>query len=913
MRCCLAQARYGASYLVLIFSASLVSASTTAAQLASVDGRRQATAARVPSDSIRVDGRLDEGVWALATPVGDFVQKEPIEGAPPTDRTEVRFVYDDNALYVGARMYSGAGPSGIQAPLGRRDSQYTPQRRSGAQGGGNDRRGGPVVTSRQSDAQLAEYILISLDTYLDRRTAYSFGVTASGVRLDHYHLSDTEASIDQRFDPVWEASVTIDQQGWTAEMWIPFTQLRFNEGREQTWGLNIHRWIPSQNEDDYWVVVPRTEDFWASRFGELRGIQAIDQSGRLEVLPYVAGGSTLRGNTDPANPFVDELNLEGRIGADFKMGVGPNLTLDATVTPDFGQVEVDPAVVNLTDRETIFPERRPFFIEGSGLINGPTTNYFHSRRIGAPPQGTAAGDFAKVPGVTTILGAAKLTGRLPSGTSVGALGAVTGAEYAQTFDLASGTFDEVRVTPRTLYGLVRIQQEFGAAGSTASLMATGVQRDLERGDPLTGLLRRHAFMVGGEALLRLGGGAYEVSISGGVTRIDGSKEAILSAQRGRERYLQRPDATHVEVDPSRRSMVGAKTTLLARKISGTHWLWDISSDSETPELALNDVGRLGAGDGITARGGLTYRETQPGALLRSYRFRVGPSFEWNYGGERQNTRLNSSAALTWTNFWTTRVSAQFSTRALDHRLTRGGPSVGTARGWSSSIDLENSSTDQTRWSAALQYGRDEWGGWTGSVEGSTAMVPGPRWQLSLRPSYEREVNPRQYVTELSGGAPATYGSRYIFGFIDRTTLAAEARVNFTLRPDLTLDLYAQPFAASGRYYDLGELPEPRSRRLRTYGTDGTTIERRPDGDYEVTDGADTFVLTNRDFNVRSFRSTSVLRWEWRPGSTLYVVWQQDRSRLEEIGERVGPGDLFGSLTASGDNFFAVKVSYWLGL
>ena len=352
--------------------------------------------------------------------------------------------------------------------------------------------------------------------------------------------------------------MTIDQQGWTAEMWIPFTQLRFNEGREQSWGLNIHRWIPSKNEDDYWVVVPRTEDFWASRFGDLRGIRAIDQGRWVEVLPYLTGGSTVRGKTDPENPFVDALNLEGRIGADFKMGVGPNLTLDATVTPDFGQVEVDPAVVNLSDREVIFPERRPFFTEGSGLLNGPTTNYFHSRRIGAAPQGTASGDFVDFPGITTILGAAKLTGRLSSGTSVGVLGAVTGVEHAQTFDLASGTFDEVRVAPRTLYGVVRIQQEFGAAGSTASLIATRVQRDLEPGDPLAALLRRHALMVGGEALLRLGGGAYEVSISGGLTRIDGDKEAILRAQRASERYFQRPDATHVEVDPNRLSMVGGQ-------------------------------------------------------------------------------------------------------------------------------------------------------------------------------------------------------------------------------------------------------------------------------------------------------------------------------------------------------------------
>jgi hypothetical protein len=870
---------------VLILSAWLATASTGVAQVVSADGRKQATATLVPSDSIRVDGRLDESVWALATPVGDFVQKEPIEGAPPTERTEIRFIYDDDALYVGARMYSSTGSLGIQAPLSRRDG----------------------------DAQLAEYVLVSLDTYLDRRTAYSFGVTASGVRLDHHHLTDSEGDIDERFDPVWAASVAIDQQGWTAEMWIPFTQLRFSEGQEQIWGLNIHRWIPSKNEDDYWVAVPRTEVFWASRFGELRGIGEIAKSSRIEVLPYVTGGSTVRGDTDPADPFSEAFNVEGRAGADFKMGIGPNLTLDAAVTPDFGQVEVDPAVVNLSDVEVFFPERRSFFTEGSGLLNGPTSNYFYSRRIGAPPQGRASGDFVKVPGIATILGAAKLTGRLPSGTSVGVLGAVTGAEHAQAFDLASETFDEVRVAPQTLYGVARIQQEFGAAGSTVSLMATGVQRDLAPGEPLTGLLRRRALMVGGAALFRFSGGAYEAYISGGLTRIDGDKEAILSAQRASERYFQRPDATHVEVDPGRVNMTGNKTTLGVRKVSGTHWLGDIDLDLESPELVFNDVGRLGTGDAIRVRGGLTYRETHPGELLRGYSLGVGQGSEWNYGGERQFTRLNSDATLTWSNFWRTRVFTQFSTRALDHRLTRGGPSVATPRGWSSSIDLENNSTERTRWSAALQYGRDEWGGMTGSVEGSIAIVPGSRWQISLGPSYEREMNPRQYLTTRGGGSPATYGSRYIFGFIDRTVLAVEARVNFTLMPDLTLDFYAQPFAASGRFYDFGELPEPRSRILRTYGTGGTTIGRRPDGDYDVRDGADTFVLENEDFNVRSFRSTSVVRWEWRPGSTLFVVWQQDRSGFEEIGDRAGPGDLFGSLTASGNNFFAVKVSYWLGL
>ena len=666
----------------LILAAMLIAAATVvpsvAAQEAVPGARKQAMATRVPLDSIRVDGRLDESVWALATPIADFVQKEPVEGVPPTEYTEIRFVYDDDALYIGARMDSGLGPSGIQAPLSRRDS----------------------------GTQLAEYILISLDTYLDRRTAYSFGVTASGVRLDHYHASDTEGRIDPRFDPVWEAAVSVNGQGWTAEMWIPFTQLRFTEGQEQVWGLNMQRWIPSKNEADYWVAVPRTENFWASRFGDLRGIRAIDQSKRIELLPYVTGGSTLRSDSDSADPFTDALNLEGRVGADFKMGVGPNLTLDATVTPDFGQVEVDPAVVNLTDTEVFFPERRPFFTEGSDLLNGPDNNYFYSRRIGARPRGRAVGDFVDYPDGATILGAAKLTGRLASGTSVGVLGAVTGAERAQTFDLASATFDGVRVAPRTLYGVGRVQQEFGASGSTVSLMATGVQRDLKTGDPLAALLRHRALMVGGSTLLRLGGGAYEVSVSGGLTRIEGDPEVILQAQLGSERYFQRPDATHVEVDSSRVSMVGGKATFAARKVTGTHWLWDTNLDFESPEVTFNDVGRLGTGDGIMLRTGGTYRETQPGELFRGYRLQLSQSSEWNYGGERQFTRLDSNSFVTWNNFWTTQVIVQVGTRALSHRLTRGGPSIGTERTWSAAMRLQNSSASRTRWNASFQYGGD---------------------------------------------------------------------------------------------------------------------------------------------------------------------------------------------------------------
>ena len=302
---------------------------------------------------------------------------------------------------------------------------------------------GPVRAplGRRDEGDQAERLLVSLDTYLDRRTASTFGVTASGVRLDHYYATDNDWNDDPGFNPVWQARAAIDGQGWTAELWIPFTQLRFTDRNPQVWGLNVQRIVPSRNEEVFWALVPRTEERWASLFGDLRGIEGIRPSRRLELLPYVATDSRVAGDRDrddPDNPFRGA-DIDGRVGLDLKVGLGSNLTLEATANPDFGQVEADPAEVNLSAFETFFDERRPFFLEGSQLLTGSVNNYFYSRRIGASPAGRASGDFVDHPSTSTILGAAKLTGRLASGTSVGFLGAVTAPESARTFSSVSSS------------------------------------------------------------------------------------------------------------------------------------------------------------------------------------------------------------------------------------------------------------------------------------------------------------------------------------------------------------------------------------------------------------------------------------------------------------------------------------------
>jgi hypothetical protein len=859
------------------FVATLCIAAPAPGQVSQDNGRKQARAVRVAAGAVNVDGQLDDAAWRNAPAVTEFVQREPTEGAPPTDRMEVRFVYDDDALYVGARMYSNAP---IQAPMGRRDN-----------------------------GDQAEHLLVSLDTYLDRRTASTFGTTATGVRIDRYFSSDRPWDADDSFDPVWQARTSVDAQGWSAELWIPFSQLRFTARSPQVWGLNIQRWVPSRNEEVYWALVARTDERWASLFGDLQGIDGIAPSRRLELMPYVASSSHLIGDRDRSDPFTGGGNLEGRVGLDAKVGLGSNLTLEATVNPDFGQVEADPAEVNLSAFETFFDERRPFFIEGNDLLEGNVNDYYYSRRIGAPPAGRASGEFVDYPGTSTILGAAKLTGRLESGLSVGMLGAITDEESARTFNFPS-VFGRTKVAPRTTFGVTRLQQQFGSAGSTTALMATAVHRDLEAGDPLASLLTRNAFTLSSDSVFRFRDGDYEMEVNAGVAHVDGEADAINRLQRASARYLQRPDVDYVNYDPRRTSMTGMKLAAGIERNNAEHWSWDVGTEIVSPQFETNDIGRLSLADGIIGEAEIEYQETVPGRWWRQYSFALSARHDWNYGGELQRSEFEPGVNITWPNFWQTELSGTINRRSQDQRLTRGGPSMERPAYWEANLGVESSEASRTRGEFEVTYGRNEDGGLLFNASGGITMQPGSRWQLSIEPEYEREVNTQQYVSALAGGAPATFGSRYIFAHIDRSTYSTQFRWTYTFKPDLTLDFYGEPFAASGRYSHIGELVAARSRQSRLYGTDGTTVATLADGTRQVTDGAASFVLRNRDFNVQSFRSNLVLRWEWRAGSMLYLVWQQDRELEIDAAQRVSVGDMFSSLGRRGDNFFAIKMSYW---
>ena len=505
----------------LTLAAVLSVAAPASAQTADPGAGKVARAVPITGQAPHIDGHLDDPVWSTALWFSDFTEKLPTEGATPSDRTEVAFAYDEGALYVGARLYS-ARVSEIPRPVTRRD-QFSN----------------------------AEYFIVALDPYHDKRTGYSFSISSGGVQGDSYHPQDEEDDRDPGFNPVWEARISFDSLGWYAEMRIPFSQLRFNTQELQQWGMNINRWRPGFNEDIYWVMIPRSQSGFFSHFGTLEGMDNIVPSRRAEFIPYVAGTASMSGAQAYGNPFDDGSEWEGRVGADFKVGLGSNLTLDATVNPDFGQVEADPAEVNLTAFETFFPEQRPFFIEGNQLLEGNGPGYYYSRRIGATPQGYATGavadsaDFVESPRYATILGAAKLTGRTSSGMSIGALGAVTQRENANLYDATTNSFDKVAVEPSTAYLVGRIQQEFGASASTVGVTFTGLSRSFSDAQPLTEQMTSQAVSGGTDWLLRMNNGQFLVGGWAGFSYIHGSESAITVVDTSSAHYFQRPGQSYL--------------------------------------------------------------------------------------------------------------------------------------------------------------------------------------------------------------------------------------------------------------------------------------------------------------------------------------------------------------------------------
>jgi len=882
-----------------------------ALSVSAVAGTRPANRAALPppdaksvqavrtTEPVVLDGRLDETIWKTTPPATGFTQNDPQDGTPATEPTDVWVAYDDHALYVAAFCHD-SDPSKILKRLGRRDAQTD-----------------------------SDWFMVAVDPYFDKRSGYAFYANPAGAITDSALSNDVND--DDSWDGVWENKAVVNGDGWTIEMRIPFNQIRFPKKDEYVWGINFRRMIRRKNEQSSFNWNPKSESAFVSRFARLEGLRGISPGGRVEFMPYVVGQAQLR-PAEAGNPFETGHRGLGNAGFDLKVGLKSNLTLDATVNPDFGQVEVDPAGLNLSAYETYYEEKRPFFIEGASLfnnfgrggvfinanINWPQPTFFYSRRIGREPQGPVTQDgFARVPDRTTILGAAKLTGKLGGSWNVGWLSALTGREFAEIDQLGTRLSQEVE--PLSYYGTLRVQKDIDAGKTGIGLMATGVVRDLGNGT-LAGILNKNAFSLAVDGWTSLDKKKdWVIGGWAGATRVEGSVEDIVRLQNSSMHYFQRPDAGYLGVDPTATSLSGWAGRLNLAKQNG-NLLVLANVGAISPGFDPNDTGfQYGGSDIINLQFVPGYQWTKPGKIFR-YALVIGGWFRnYDFGGNKNWDGGLVEFQGQLRNFWMFDTMFAYNPETVSKTLTRGGPLALMPPGWQVNLMLNTDSRKPVViefQGTTYQQARasEQW-----NAELSARWKPASNVNLSVGPTFGYERNDLQWVTRIDDALmTSTFGSRYVFGRIDQKVLGSEIRLDWTFTPKLTLQAYMQPFLAVGHYDAFRELAAAKAFAYNVYGSGGgngsTIAYDAASGEYTVDpDGAagaaQPFAFGNPDFNYKSLRGTVVLRWEYRPGSLLYFVWTQNRADYANPGDlRIGRdlGDLF---SAPGDNIFLLKVSY----
>ncbi len=847
---------------LFVVSALMILAVPPAEGAAPVADVREIVAMAVADDAvaIRLDGDLNDAAWQSAPPVADFVQRDPSEGAAASFRTEARVLYSSTGLYIGVRAFD-PDPAQISGFLTRRDEQSS-----------------------------SDWIRVLIDSYHDRRTAFEFAVNPMGVKQDSYWYNDN--SVDRSWDAVWDVVVKRDADGWRAEFHIPFSQLRFSGRNEERVGFAVVREVARLRETSTWPLLAKSASGYVSSFGELSGLTGSRASKRLELVPY----AVTQVATEPpeeGNPLQNTTDPGASLGLDLKYALTPALNFTATVNPDFGQVEADPAVVNLSAFETFFSERRPFFVEGSGNFafnmdcnDGQCTGLFYSRRIGRQPRGEPDlpdDGYSVQPLQSTVLGAGKLTGRVGR-FSVGALTAATQKETAR---IARGASRSTQVVePLTFYSVARARREF-TNQSALGFMVTSTNREMV---DAVNFLPGSALTGGMDYDWRLG---RRFNLSGFLagSTVRGTTEAITDLQENNVHSFGRPDADHVEVDTAATALNGYAGSIAVGKIAGERVRFNSFFGFKSPGFDINDLGFQRRADERVESQWLQWRFDRPGKYVRTFRINFNQWGGWNFAGERLWIGGNVNVHWTFQNFWSTGSGLNLNGRGFDDRATRGGPGTVTTApigNWFY-VNSDDRKTVSFNWSSF----------WNNDFEGSRFIELNPA--VTVRPTsaltvqfggrWESNKDDAQWIENLDEDTAAPH---YVFGRLKQTTVAATLRLNYTISPNLSLQLYGQPFVSAGRYEHYKELVNGRAEQYED--------RYRP---FAYADDA--------DFNVLSFRTTNVLRWEFKPGSTLFVVWQQGREEKGERGDFRFGRDFRQVFSTPASNVLLVKLAYWFNM
>ena len=846
-------------------------------------------------NGIKLDGILDEGVYKNK-PVTNFIQKIPDEGEPATEKSEVWISYDNENIYFSANFYDSE-PESIDQNLMRRDN---------------------IISS--------DWLWIYMDPYNDDRTGYFFAVNPGGSIADGTLFND--GWMDDSWDGIWDYKTKINDDGWSVEIKIPFSQVRFQESENMVWGINLNRDIKRRNENSFLVMVPSTESGFVSRFADLVGLDGIKSKQRLEVLPYFVQKAQYLEH-DSGDPFYKGNQYKTSLGADLKIGLGSSFNIAATVNPDFGQVEVDPAVVNLSAFETYYDEKRPFFIEGQHLFNfgqgGANSNWgfnfgnpqlFYSRRVGRSPSGNVPeNDFVDYPRETRILGAAKLTGKIDDTWSIGGLSAVTERTYARTS--LNGLKSDHEIEPFSHYGVVRSQKEFNDGRQSLGFIFTSTNRDL-RTDDLTNNLAKNAFTYGVDGWTFLDS-AKKYVLTGyfAGSNISGSKAALQNIQEKPYRYFQRPDATYMKMDSNRTSLGGYYTRLMLNKQEGNFY-FNTAIGAVSPEFENSDLGFQWMADKINGHAVLGYRWYEPDSLFRRKFIYLSHFESFDFEGNNLNNGLWMRGYLQFLNYYGLGFNASFNFEDYNNTLTRGGPIVKDPSGYYFSFSIETDNRKDVVLQFDAGHENNDLNEKYLNLMASVEWKPSSQITLSIGPQFTKRNSKRQWVGKFEDSyATNTYNSRFVFGNIDQETVSANIRLNWTITPKMSLQLFLQPLISVGNYTNFKELAQPSSLHYNNYSQVGSVSYDEGNQEYSVdpdgTGPANSFSFSNPNFNYKSLRGTMVFRWEVLPGSIFYLVWAQDRANFENPGEFKLGRDFEDLIGAETNDIFLAKFSYWLDL
>lgn len=831
-----------------------------------------------------IDGDLTDKAWDAVEWSSDYLQFEPDVSTPPSQQTKMKITYDEKNLYV-AFLCLETDPSKIEKRLGRRDDFP------------------------------GDWVEINIDSYNDDRTGFSFTASVSGVKGDEF-ISEN-GNFDSSWNPIWYLATSDHPEGWTAEMQIPLSQLRFSAEDEQVWGIQSTRRYFANEERSTWQPLPANPPGWVSEFGELRGIKGIKPQKQIEIQPFVLGQyDTFK--EEAGNPFQDGDDWGGNIGLDAKIGITNDLTLDLTINPDFGQVDADPGAIALDGFEIFFEERRPFFVENKSVfdfqIGGGSNNLFFPRRIGRTPQGGAStdgalGEYEDVPTNTTILGAAKFSGKTKNGWTIGVLESVTSKEFADialdtreeiteplsNLDLL-GTSREELVEPLTNYFVGRVQKDFNDRNTYIGGIFTATHRNLE---PQLDFLHKQAFSGGIDFKHNWKDRKYFIEGRASLSRVNGNTTAILNTQESLVHNFGRVDAGHLNLDTDATQLTGTGGFLQGGKASGD-WQYDFGANWKSPELELNDIGFLRQADQIVQFANAKRVWTKSTSWYRQASANFSQFTQFDFDGNYDRIQYEGNTSINLKNNWFVEVGGAHKPRIFVNSFLRGGPR------WR--FNEENyyfvaAGTDQRKKLSVIGVYVDSQAKQNNfsfkQYELRLNYQPLDALSMSLSTVYERNPNKTQYVSQQSY-SPASFGTRYITGAIDQETLSTTLRINYNINPNFTIQYYAQPFIAKGTYsnfnYVVDSENENLNERVTLYNDNQISESDDVFSIDEDEDGESDYSFGKPDFNFVQFRSNLVARWEYKPGSELFLVWSQG---VEGLGN-------------ANDSFFKAADSQILG-